>query len=413
MPTANSSSPSSPPAIGSKSERGAGAADLHAETEVLHRGEGARADASPLTTPIYATSTFVFATAAELEAYQQSGAGKYMYSRYANPTVQAAEAKIASLEQAEAALVTSSGMAATTTALFGLLQAGDQVVCSAAIYGGTLQVITGFLNKLGVGSRFASLEELAAPERLLGARTRVLWFESPINPTLRCVDIGRVAEACRAAGVTSIIDNTFASPVNQQPLSLGVDLVMHSATKYLNGHSDVTAGALAGSRALIERLQPARKLFGGVLEPASAYALSRGMKTLMVRMARHNETAARVAAWLETHPRVTRVFYPGLPSHPDHEIARRQMRGFGGMVTFEVDGGYAAACGLFDRLQVIQRAASLGGTESLISLPVLTSQYGLDDAQLAAAGVTRGMARLSLGLEHADDLISDLRQALG
>jgi cystathionine beta-lyase/cystathionine gamma-synthase len=303
-------------------------------------------------------------------------------------------------------------MAATATALFGLLQAGDEVICSAAIYGGTLQVITGFLNKLGVASRFASLEELAAPERLLGAQTRVVWFESPINPTLRCVDIRRVADACRAAGVISIVDNTFASPVNQQPLALGVDLVMHSATKYLNGHSDVTAGALAGSRALIDRLQPARKLFGGVLEPASAYALGRGMKTLMVRMAKHNENALRVATWLEGDPRVRRVFYPGLPSHPDHEIARRQMRGHGGMVTFEVDGGYERACRVFDRLQIIQRAASLGGTESLISLPMLTSQFGFDDDQLAAAGVTRGMARLSIGLEHADDLIADLDQAL-
>jgi cystathionine beta-lyase/cystathionine gamma-synthase len=379
---------------------------------VLHRGEGARADASPLTTPIYATSTFVFASAAEMEAHLRGDSEKFLYTRYANPTVQAAEAKIAALEGAAAALVTSSGMAATATALFGLLQAGDEIVCSAAIYGGTLQVITGFLNKLGVASRFASLEELASPERIIGAHTRVVWFESPINPTLRCVDIRRVAAACRAAGVTSIIDNTFASPINQQPLALGVDLVMHSATKYLNGHSDVTAGALAGPSALIDRLQPARKLLGGVLEPASAYALGRGMKTLAVRMARHNETAGRVAAWLETHPRVTRVFYPGLPSHPDHEIAKRQMQGFGGMVTFEVEGGYAGACRLFDRLQVIQRAASLGGPESLISLPVLTSQYGLDDDQLAAAGVTRGMARLSIGLEHVDDLIADLEQAL-
>jgi cystathionine beta-lyase/cystathionine gamma-synthase len=413
MRIVSSSNLSSPRETASKSEAAPHArTPLHVETDVLHRGEGARDDAAPLTTPIYATSTFVFANAAELERYQEGTSSKFIYSRYANPTVEAAEEKIAALEQAEAALVTSSGMAATATALFGLLQAGDEVICSAAIYGGTLQVITGFLNKLGVASRFASLEQLAAPERLLGAQTRAVWFESPINPTLRCVDIRRVADACRAAGVTSIVDNTFASPVNQQPLALGVDLVMHSATKYLNGHSDVTAGALAGSRALIDRLQPARKLFGGVLEPASAYALGRGMKTLMVRMAKHNENALRVATWLEGDPRVRRVFYPGLPSHPDHEIARRQMRGHGGMVTFEVDGGYERACRVFDRLQIIQRAASLGGTESLISLPMLTSQFGFDDDQLAAAGVTRGMARLSIGLEHADDLIADLDQAL-
>ena len=410
MPTASSSNPSSPPATASKSD--AAARPHHVETDVLHLGEGVQPGATPLTRPVYATSTFVFANAAELEEYQRGGSGKYIYTRYANPSVQAVEEKLAALERAEASLVTSSGMAAVTTALFGLLQTGDEVVCSAAIYGGTLQVIATFLNKLGVGARFVSLDELADPERTLGAKTRVLWFESPINPTLRCVDIAAIAAACRARGVTSIIDNTFASPINQQPLTLGVDLVMHSATKYLNGHSDVTAGALAGSQELITRLQPARKLFGGVLEPASAYALARGMKTLAVRIARHNENAAGIAGWLERDPRVARVYYPGLASHPDHAIARRQMAGFGGMVTLELKGGYAAACRLFDRLQVIQRAASLGGTESLISLPVLTSQYGFSDDQLAAAGVSRGMARLSVGLEHIDDLIADLDQAL-
>jgi cystathionine beta-lyase/cystathionine gamma-synthase len=384
----------------------------HPETEVLHAGEGARPDATPLTTPVYATSTFVFANAAELEAYQEGRSGKYIYTRYANPTVQAVEAKIALLEGAEAALVTSSGMAATATALFGLLRAGDEVVCSAAIYGGTLHLIVDFLTRAGIVARFASLDQLARPDSLFTPQTRVVWFESPINPTLRCVDIRRVTAACHAHGVLAALDNTFASPINQQPLSLGVDLVMHSATKYLNGHSDVTAGALAGAAAVIDRLQPARKLFGGVLEPASAYALSRGIKTLSVRMARHNENARRVAEWLEQDRRVSRVFYPGLASHPDHEIARRQMRGFGGMVCFDLDGRYDRACAFFDRVQIIQRAASLGGTESLCSLPVLTSQYGLTDDQLRAAGVTRGMVRLSVGLEHPDDLIRDLDQAL-
>jgi cystathionine beta-lyase/cystathionine gamma-synthase len=383
----------------------------HPSTDAIHAGEGARADATPLTTPIYATSTFVFENAAELGAYQQGRNDKYIYSRYANPTVQAVEQKLAVLEGGGAALVTSSGMAAIATALFGLLKPGEEVVCSAGIYGGTLQVMTTFLARFGVGVRFASLEELAEPARFLGPQTKVVWFESPINPTLRCVDIGRVAHACRAAGVISILDNTFASPINQQPLSLGVDLVMHSATKYLNGHSDVTAGALIGSAPLIERLEPARKLFGGVLEPASAFALARGIKTLDVRIARHNENAQRVAEWLSQDPRVTGVYYPGLASHPDHDIARRQMRGFGGMVCFDV-GSYERACQVFDALKVFKRAASLGGVESLCSLPVLTSQYGFTDAQLAAAGVTRGMVRLSVGLEHVEDLIDDLGTGL-
>jgi len=383
----------------------------HPITEALHAGDGAWPDAAPLTTPIYATSTFLFANAAELEAYQQGKGHRYIYSRYANPTVQAVEQKVAALEGGESALLTSSGMAATATALFGLLESGDEVVCSAAIYGGTLQVIAQQLSRFGVGARFASLEELARPDGLFGPTTKVVWFESPINPTLRCVDVAAVAAACRAKGVLSIVDNTFASPINQQPLLLGVDLVMHSATKYLNGHSDVTAGALVGSRAMIDRLGPARKLFGGVLEPASAYALGRGIKTIDVRIARQNDNAMKVATWLSNDSRVVSVLYPGLPSHPDHAIARKQMRGFGGMVCFDA-GSYEKACRAFDRLQVFKRAASLGGVESLCSLPVLTSQYGFSDQQLKAAGVTKGMLRLSVGLEHADDLIADLDQAL-
>jgi cystathionine beta-lyase/cystathionine gamma-synthase len=385
----------------------------HPDTEVLHTAEGARAGAKPLTTPIYATSTFVFENAAEVEAYQQGSHQHFLYSRYSNPNMDAVEQKLAVLERGDAALLTSSGMAAVSTALFGLLTAGDEIVCSAAIYGGTLHLIATFLRGFGVTARFASMAEMAAPETVIGPRTKLVWFESPINPTLRCVDVAKVAAACRAAGVLSAIDNTFASPINQQPLTMGIDLVMHSATKYLNGHSDVTAGALVASKALIDRLIPARKLFGGVLEPASAYALARGMKTLGVRVARQNSSAMRVAEWLAHRKGIAQVFYPGLPSHPDHAIAAKQMKGFGGMVTFDVAGGYAPACRVFDGLKIVQRAASLGGVESICSMPVLTSQYGFTDAQLEAAGVTRGMIRLSVGLEDPDDLIADLDQAIG
>jgi cystathionine beta-lyase/cystathionine gamma-synthase len=386
---------------------------LHPDTELIHAGEGSAVSATPLTTPIYSSTTFEFCSAAELEAYQRGGSASYIYSRYANPTVQAVEAKLAAAEAGEAALVLSSGMAATSTALFGLLQSGDEVICASAIYGGTLQVLTKFLEHFGVRTRFVSMEELGRLESVLSPQTKVVWFESPTNPTLRCVDIAGVSAACRVKGVVSIVDNTFASPVNQQPLVLGADLVMHSATKYLNGHTDVTAGVLVGSKALIDRVMPARKLLGGVLEPASAYALGRGMKTLAVRIARHNANALAVAAWLESQPQVSRVFYPGLASHPDHAIASRQMKGFGGMVCFEVGGGQSGAYAFFDNVKLIKRAASLGGTESLCSLPILTSQYGLTDEQLADAGVTRGMVRLSVGLEDPGDLIADLEQALG
>jgi cystathionine beta-lyase/cystathionine gamma-synthase len=385
---------------------------MHPDTEVVHAGEGVSVSATPVTTPIYSATTFEFSSAAELEAYQRGGSTSFIYSRYANPTVQAVEAKLAAVEGGAAALLFSSGQAATATALFGLLKQGDEVICSAAIYGGTLQVLTKFLEHFGVRARFASLKDLGRLDSVIGPETKVVWFESPINPTLRCVDIAAVAAACRAKGVVSIVDNTFASPINQRPLALGADLVMHSATKYLNGHTDVTAGALIGSKDLIDRVLPARKLLGGVLEPASAYALGRGMKTLSVRIERHNANALTIAHWLETHPRVSRVFYPGLESHPDHAIAVRQMTGFGGMVCFEVRDGQAGAYAFFDKVQLFKRAASLGGTESLISLPILTSQYGLSDAQLDEAGVTRGMVRVSVGLENSDDLIEDLAQAL-
>jgi cystathionine beta-lyase/cystathionine gamma-synthase len=381
-------------------------------TETIHVAEGISHTAAPLTTPIYETTTFVFDSAQEVLDYNEGRSPKFLYSRYANPTVVAVEQKIAALEGAEEAIVLSSGQAATTNALLALLKSGDEVVCSSAIYGGTLHLIADLLNKFGIKPRFVSLEELRQPELLFSPATKLVWFESPINPTLRCVDVAAVAGACRARGVTAVIDNTFASPVNQQPLALGVDLVMHSATKYLNGHSDVTAGALAGSAAMMAPIVKARKLLGGVLDPYAAYALGRGLKTLAVRMIRHNASAFAVAEWLERSGRVETVFYPGLRSHPDHAIAARQMRGFGGMVCVDLGGGYERAARFFDRLKVFKRAASLGGVESLCSLPVLTSQWGHTEEELARAGVTRSMARLSVGLEDAEDLIEDLDQAL-
>jgi cystathionine beta-lyase/cystathionine gamma-synthase len=241
----------------------------------------------------------------------------------------------------------------------------------------------------------------------------MVWFESPINPTLRCVDVRAVAAACRAAGVISVADNTFASALNQPVLAMGVDLSMQSATKYLNGHSDVTAGVLSGSQAMLAPIAGLRRLMGGILDPLPAYYLGRGIKTMPLRVAQHNANALAVARALEGHPRITRVYYPGLASHPDHAIAKAQMSGFGGMVTLDVAGGQDAAFAVYDRLEVIQRATSLGGVESICSLPILTSHTGLSDDELAAAGVSRGMIRLSIGLEDADDLIADLRQALG
>src|SRR5688500_4098975 len=274
-------------------------------TKLGQRAEGLLKDAEPLTTPIYETTTFVFDSAQEVRDYNEGRSKKYLYTRYGNPTLTAVEQKIAKLEHAEIAMLVASGQAATTTALIGLLKAGDEIVCSSAIYGGTLHLLADLLSKFGIRARFATIAELANPGSVISDATRLLWFESPINPTLRCLDIAAVANACRTRGVISIIDNTFASPINQQPLTLGVDIVMHSATKYLNGHSDVIAGALVGSAAVIEPLRTARKLFGGVLDPAAAYALVRGMKTIGVRVERQNSSADRVARWLEADSRVS------------------------------------------------------------------------------------------------------------
>lgn len=382
-------------------------------TESIRRQSADLRDVDPLTTPVYETTTYVFDSAQQVLDYNEGRSGKYLYTRYGNPTVAAVEKTVARLEGADAALLVSSGQAATSTALLALASAGDEIVCSAAVYGGTLHLLADMFPRLGLATRFVAVEELREPARVLSDRTRVIWFESPINPTLRCVDIAAVAAAARDRGVVSVVDNTFASPVNQQPIALGVDVVMHSATKYLNGHSDVTAGVLAGRADLVARMEKIRRMFGTILDPRAAYSLGRGLKTLAVRVARQNASAAAIAEWLSRDPRVAAVYYPGLPQHPDHAVARRQMRGFGGMICIDLAGGYEAAARFFDRLTVVQRAASLGGVESLCSLPILTSQWGHSDEDLRKAGVTRGMARLSIGLEDPDDLIADLDQALG
>jgi len=387
---------------------------MRAATTMVQGSQGLNRDAEPLTTPIFETTTFVFDSAEDVKAYNEGRSKKFLYSRYGNPTVLAVEETIAALEGADTAMLFASGMAATSTALLTLLKSGDEVVCSAAIYGGTLHLLHDLFPRYGIQARFVTLDDLSRPERVIGDRTKVLWFESPINPTLRCVDVEAIAAACRARGVVSIIDNTFASPINQQPLAMGVDVVMHSVTKYLNGHSDVTAGALAGPAAIMNTIEDVRRKLGGVVDPQAAYAIGRGLKTLSVRVERHNANAMLVARWLETQKgtRVDEVYYPGLESHPDHALAKKQMRGYGGMLCVDLGGGQARAERVFDRLRVFRRAASLGGVESLCSLPVLTSQWGHTDAQLAAAGITRSMARLSVGLEDPQDLIEDLDQAL-
>ena len=382
-------------------------------TRLIHAGDGIDTGATPsLTTPIYETSTFVFDSVADVINYQDGKLNGYLYSRYENPTVVAVEQKLAAVDGAETSLLFSSGMAAISTALLTLLKSGDEIVCCSAIYGGTFHIIADLLPRLGISHRFVSIEDLADVGSVIGANTRIVWFESPINPTLRCVDVRSIAAACKRTGVLAAIDNTFASPLNQPVLSMGIDLSMQSCTKYLNGHSDVTGGVLSGSSALMAPMAKMRRLLGGIMDPQPAFALGRGLKTMAIRVAQHNANAMTVAQFLQGHRAIERVYYPGLASHPDHEIAAKQMSGFGGMVTIDVKGGREAAFRAFDKLKIVKRAASLGGVESICSIPILTSQYGLTDEELVKAGVSKGMIRISIGLEDTSDVIDDLDQAL-
>lgn len=367
---------------------------------------------TPLTNPIYQTTAFLFDSAEEVRRYAEGHSSAYLYSRYKNPTPVAVAATIAELEGAAAALLFSSGMAATATTFLTFLKSGDEVVCSTDVYGGTTLLLNNLLEGLGVRVRFVTPKELCEPEKVLHSSTRLIWFESPANPTLRCLNVRAIAATCRKQQILSVVDNTFATPLNQQPLAFGVDLCMHSASKYLNGHSDVTAGVITGCDELIDQVRTTRKLLGTVLDPAAAYALGRGLKTLDVRVERHNKNAMEVAKFLDRDSRVKSVSYPGLPAHPDYDLAAAQMNGFGGVVCLELDGGLERASRFFDRLKIFKRAVSLGGVESLCSLPVLTSHWGQSSELLRRAGVTAGMARLSVGLEDIKDLIADLDQAL-
>ena len=381
-----------------------------AGTTAVHGAHGARS--GPLTPPIAQTSTFAFASTAELRRYLDGDPALYLYTRYANPTLRELEDTLAALEGAEAALALSSGMAAMSTAVLSLVRAGDEVLASASLYGGTVKLLTELLGRFSVAARFVPPAELARVDRLAGEQSRLLIVESPTNPTLDVVDIGAVCAAARARGLAVVVDNTFATPLLQKPLALGADLVMHSLTKALAGHSDLIGGALVGSRTRIEAARATMKVLGGCLDPHAAFLALRGLRTLHLRVERQCRNALALARHFEGHAALRRVHYPGLESHPGHATARRQMAAFGGIVTFELRGGIEAAERFFDRLQLVARAASLGGVESLASLPVHTSHHGLPEAALRAAGIDPGMVRLSIGVEDEADLVADLEQAL-
>ena len=381
-------------------------------TLAVHAGEGETLAVPSTTTPVYLATTYRFPDAAEAAAYLDAPEGRWLYARLENPTVLAAERKIAALEEAEAALCFSSGMAAITATLLSALRAGDALLLCDTIYGQTTRLARDVLARYGVDVRTVPLHSLAGAVAEAPASARALLFETPTNPTLRVVDVPAVAAACRARGVLSVLDATFASPVNLRALPMGVDLVVHSTTKFLNGHSDHLGGAVAGRKELVDRVAAMRRSTGGNLDPAAAYDLIRGMKTLEVRVMRQNDTALRMARALEGHAKVAWVRHPFLPSHPDHALARRLLAGGGGVLSFSVRGGFEAVARVHDALRIVARASSLGGVESLASIPVISSHRHASDADLAAQGIDRGTLRVSVGLEDPDDLVADLLQAL-
>ncbi|MBI1750441.1 MAG: aminotransferase class I/II-fold pyridoxal phosphate-dependent enzyme [Acidobacteria bacterium] len=384
-------------------------------TRAIHVGEEKHGIGAPVTTPITRSSTFTFSSTAEMKRWAEGRSKAYIYTRYGNPTLTVAEEKVAALEDAEAAIVTASGMAAISSALLAVLKAGDEVIATRQLYGGTYRLMRDIFPRLGIHVQYVE-NDLAGIERLVNKNTRVLYTETPTNPTLRLVDLRKAAAIARRHKIVSIVDNTFATPVLQKPLSLGFDMAVHSATKYLGGHSDLIAGAVAGSQKFINAVRQMVIYLGGSMDPEVGFLLIRGIKTLEVRVERQCENAMAVARFLEKHSKVARVHYPGLRSHPDHALAKKQMCGFGSMLAFDMKGGPGASGGaarrVCDRVRVFLLAASLGGVESLVSLPLYTSHYNMSAKELAGTGVSPGTIRVSVGLEDPRDLIDDLKQAL-
>ena len=381
---------------------------LRLGTRAVHAGERQPAPRRPAAVPVYQTAPFLFDSVDELERAFGSGELAGLYSRYGNPTVRAVEEKLAALEGAEDAVAFASGMAALAGALAAVLRSGDLLVAARELYGGS-HALLGFLAERHPEVEVARprLADVAAAVAAAPRPPRAALVETPSNPGLACCDLAALADACRARGTTLIVDNTFATPVLQTPLLLGADLVVHSATKYLGGHSDVTAGIVAGGGELIGRVRQAEMVGGGCLDPHAAFLVGRGMKTLVLRVERQSSTAARLAGMLAGHAAVAAVRYPGLD-----EVARRQMRGGGGILSFELGGGAEAVRRVVGRLRIWQLIPSLGGVESGVGVPALTSHRQLSPAERAELGIADGLVRLSVGIEDPEDLEADLSQAL-
>ncbi|MEJ7811664.1 MAG: PLP-dependent aspartate aminotransferase family protein [Gemmatimonadaceae bacterium] len=374
-------------------------------TLALHGGRDHAQTGEPIVPPIFQGVNFA----------QEVGTAEGMrYSRYGNnPNAEIVQRRLALLEGAEAALVLASGMGATACALLALVRPGDHVISSAWIYGGTRALLADELAGFGVAVTFVNPDEPRSWRGALRPETRAVFVETPVNPTCRVLDLDPIASMTRASGIALVVDSTFASPINFRPLEHGADVVIHSATKYLNGHHDVLAGAVVGTASYIEEVRRKMIIWGQAPDPFSCWLLERGIRTLDVRIERHNANAQRVAEWCEGRAEISRVHYPGLASHPDHAVARRTLRGFGGMMALELGAGGAGADRFLRALRLIHHAPSLGGVDSLVSEPRFTSHPHLSPAQRAEIGIPDGFLRFSIGIEDAGDLIDDIEQALG
>jgi cystathionine beta-lyase/cystathionine gamma-synthase len=379
-----------------------------AETEAVRGGIDLRKKNGPVSTPIYQTSTF---EVTDMEEQVRATSTDRFYTRYGNPTHTVVENAIAELEGADAALLFASGMSAITTAILSLVKSGDHIVAQRDIYGGATKFLTQWLPKFGVEVTLVDTTDYQQHEAALRPNTRLLHLESPTNPTLRVVDLKRVAALAQKHGIVTLVDSTFSTPINCRPAEHGIDLVMHSGTKYFGGHADIICGIIAGRLDLVRTIHATRTTLGCNMDPHAAWLLMRGIKTLAVRVHRQNDNALRVAQFLKSHARVRSVNYPFLEGHPQRALAMEQMQGGGGVLSFEIDGTGEDACRFAEALELFTLAPSLGGVESLVTIPVLTSHVMIRSEEREKMGVTKQLIRLSVGIEHVDDLIADLERA--
>jgi cystathionine beta-lyase/cystathionine gamma-synthase len=365
----------------------------------------------PVIAPVHLTATYKFENSEDLIDVVQNRSG-YLYSRWDNPSVVEAENELAAMEGYDKALGFGSGMAAITTAVMANLESGSKVLATREIYGGTFELFNDILTKLNIKTGFVNCWDTERFINEIPNGVSILYLETPTNPLLRIADIKPIAAAAHEKGAVVMLDGTFASPVNQRPFDLGVDIVIHSATKYLGGHHDITAGFICCKEAYFEKIWTYRKILGGVMDPMSAFLALRGMKTLELRILHQNESAMKIATFLDENRKIKTVYYPGRPSHPDHEIAKRQMSGFGGMLSFEINGDFDKTKQFMDGLKLIKLATSLGGVTSLANQPITNTHAALSPENRAKAGISESLVRLSVGVENVELLIEDLRQAL-